>query len=125
MKPQDFIIDRLERVFNRISGIKIRYENRTNTCSHIVEVTPLVIFENDECYLNLEEELEHDFEELFPNESILFVSEESLTEVNNSCCCKFGFGQTFESFIEYNEFKVESDLFLLDFVESDNFAKAA
>jgi len=46
-------------------------------------VQPSSIFKSDEDYINFEIELESEFEEKFPDENILFISEGSLTEIVN------------------------------------------
>ena len=69
MKSKKFIKEKLEQLFAQFNDIKIKYEYRANTCSHIIEVTPLEFFEKDERYVTLEAELEEEFETLFPNEN--------------------------------------------------------
>ena len=81
MKSEDFLIGRLKEMSSKFEDVKIRYEFRKNTFSHIVEVIPLAIFDNDEEYMKFETCLEDEFENLFPTEDIVFISEDSLTEI--------------------------------------------
>lgn len=81
MKASEFIISRLEEIANIIEDIQIRYEYRESTQSHLIEILPLNIFENNEMYMEEEYRLEHNFSEQFPKENIVFISEGSLTEI--------------------------------------------
>ena len=82
MNPNEFLINRLKELFSRFDGIQIRYENRKSTDSHIIEVIPLSFFNENEDYMLEEEKLEAEFELLYPNRNIVFVSEDSLTKIN-------------------------------------------
>ena len=81
MKSQEFLRKKLTELSFKFDDIKIRYEYRQNTKSHIVEIIPLSVYNNSE-YMMVENELEDEFEQLFFNEEIVFVSENSLTEIN-------------------------------------------
>lgn len=83
MKSKEFLFERLTQMSLRFEDVKIRYEFRRNTNSHIVEVIPLAIFKSNDEYLVAETDLEDEFESLFPMEDIVFISEDSLTEINN------------------------------------------
>lgn len=83
MNSKEFLIERLKELFSRFEDIKIRYEYRKNTCSHIIEVIPLAVFKKDEDYMFAEAKLEDEFEQLFPQQDIVFISEGSLTEIKN------------------------------------------
>ena len=84
MNSQDFIIGKLRELSSKYAEVKIRYEYRTNTLSHIVEIIPLSFFEGNLEYLADEAELEDQFEQAFPLENIVFVSEDSLTEIRKA-----------------------------------------
>lgn len=84
MSSQEFIISRLIDLFSKIKGVKIRYEFRASTLSHIVEVVPFSIFEESLEYLTYEALLEQQFEQLYPLENIVFVSDGSLTEIRKA-----------------------------------------
>lgn len=99
MNSQQYIIDRLEKISEKFHGIKIRYEIRTRTYrKHIIEILPFSFFQNHE-YLKLESDLEFDFESSFPNEEIMFISENSLTKINESI---FSIG--------YDSYKIKLDI---------------
>lgn len=83
MNSKEFLIERLKEMSSKFEDVKIRYEYRANTYSHIIEVIPLVFFDGDEQYMLAESNLEDEFESLFPQENIVFVSEDSLTEIKN------------------------------------------
>ena len=84
MKSKKFIKEKLELLFAQFNDIKIRYEYTANTYSHLIEVTPLDFFEENERYMTLEAKLEEEFESLFPRENIVFISEGSLSEIRSA-----------------------------------------
>lgn len=92
---KDFLIENLNRISVLFPEINIRYEYRSNTNSHIIEVIPLSVFKNNDNYIMAEINLEESFEEQFPNEDLVFISEDSLTTINNA---EFAFGNNLMSF---------------------------
>lgn len=76
---KEFLLDNLSNLAGLFPVIHIRYENRNN--KHIVEVIPLSVYESDEDYLKAEMYIEKHFEVLFPEEEIVFISENSLTQI--------------------------------------------
>ena len=84
MTAKDFIKNRLTKLWNRFPTVQFQYEFKTHTLTHVIEVIPLSIFEKNEGYMMLESDFEFEFEQLFPLEQILFVSEGSLTEIKNA-----------------------------------------
>ena len=90
---KEFLIDNLNRLSELFSEIHIRYEIRNN--KHIIEIVPVFVFENDENYLKAEVVLEKQFEQLFPDEEIVFISEDSLTQIKNA---EYEFGKNQMSF---------------------------
>ena len=83
MKAKDFILERLNKLANTFPEIKLRYELSRNTGTHIIEVIPLHVYESNEDYLMAEDAFEEEFNSLYPSEEIIFISENSLTEVKN------------------------------------------
>jgi len=81
MNSKEFLVEKLKELSSKFEDIKIRYEYRKSTCSHIIEVIPLAVFKNNEDYMSAEAHLEYEFERLFPQEDIVFISEGSLTEI--------------------------------------------
>jgi len=104
MSAKEFLTDKLKKMSLKFKDIKIRYEYRKSTMSHIVEVIPLLIFNNDEEYMRVEFELEEEFENLFPDEDIVFVSEDSLTEIKNP---DLVLGYDYKSIIDNFSYNVE------------------
>ncbi len=90
---KEFLINSLNSLSVFFPEIHIRYEIRNN--KNIVEVIPISVFENDEIYLKTEQLLEKEFERLFPNEDIIFISEDSLTKIKNA---EYEFGKNKISF---------------------------
>jgi len=98
MKSKEFIKAKLNYLYAIFNEVKIRYEYRANTFSHLIEIIPLSFFEKNEEYMIIESEIEEEFESLFLNENILFISEGSLSEIINP---EFQLG--------YNEFKFDNE----------------
>lgn len=105
MKSKEFITSQLKKLYAMFNEIKIRYEYRTSTNSHVIEIIPLVFFENNEEYMNMEVQIEDKFETLFPKENIVFISEGSLTEILKP---DFKLG--------YNEIEFNNEMRNIDFI---------
>ncbi|MFA6334557.1 MAG: hypothetical protein WCX48_03260 [Bacteroidales bacterium] len=105
MKPIDFVENKLRNLASKFEGIQIRYEYRSNTRSHLIEVIPLSFFEGNTEYFREETNIEDEFEHLFPNESIVFISESSLTEIKHA---HFELG--------YNKIKFDNVALIIEFI---------
>ena len=81
MKAQDFLKNKLELIAQKYNQIKIRCEYRPNTHTYLIEIIPAGLFETNEAYILDEMKLENEFEALFPQDEILFISEGSLNEI--------------------------------------------
>lgn len=79
-----FLKNKLELLSNELDGIMYRYEFRECSQSHIIEITPKEIYENNNFYRDLELKIEKEFENNFPQEEILFVTEGSLIKISNA-----------------------------------------
>src|SRR5690625_5020299 len=82
MKVKDFLKTKLKTIFLTLDDIERAYEYRVSTATHIVEVKPIELFYSDK-YVHMEITLEEEFREKFPNEELLFITENSLTEIRN------------------------------------------
>jgi len=121
MKPQEFLRKKLTELFSKFENIKIRYEYRANTNSHIVEIIPLSVYNNKE-YMMAEDEIEEEFEQLFFDEEIVFVSEGSLVEINIP---DFTLGFIENATVNYIEMDVEGFTTEVDSYGSEYYALAA
>jgi len=74
----NFLIEKLKDLHNKFDNIEIRYEYREKTKSHIIEIKPFELY-NDIEYIDSEIIIENEFEKLFPEENIIFISDKSLT----------------------------------------------
>ncbi len=96
--PKEFLKSNLKKIFLEIEGIEISYEFRLSSSTHLVEVKPKSIYDS-KAYIDKEIELEERFYENFPNEDLMFINENSLTQLMSP---EFSF-----------KFKVRYDLFNL------------
>jgi len=83
MNSLNFILEELHILFSLIEGIEIRYEYKSNLSTHLIEVKPLDLYNSSELYIEKEIELEERFSKLYPNEDLVFVSEDSLSKIEN------------------------------------------
>lgn len=78
----DFIIRELKSLHNKFTNSNIRYEFCKSSNTHLVEVTPFEFY-NSETYMEAELDFEDLFSENFPNEDLVFISEQSLSKISN------------------------------------------
>jgi DNA-directed RNA polymerase subunit E'/Rpb7 len=83
MSSVKFVKSCLGKMFELFPDIQIRYEYREQEFLHIVEILPEKFFSKNKKYIDFEIELTEKFENTFTDETILFVSENSLTQVKN------------------------------------------
>lgn len=89
-KSQQFVIERIKELYQLFPNIQIRYEYEVNyyeekDVSHIVEILPVEIFESEQ-FKNWKSEVLFKFATTFHySESLLFISENSLSMIENNC----------------------------------------
>lgn len=81
MTPTNLIKEELTKWYASIEGIEIKYEFNKNIWTHFIEIMPFDLFESDEAYILKEIAFEEKFSNLFPNEDLTFISEESLCKI--------------------------------------------
>lgn len=84
MKSKEFIIAKLKELAETFLSIRIRYKNDTITNTHLIEICPEILFKENEDYFDQEEKIEKEFYDSFSEEEILFISENSLTQIIDS-----------------------------------------
>jgi len=125
MKSKEFIKDKLDCLYAKFNNIKIRYEYRANTYSHLIEILPFSFYEQDEEYMVIESKIEEEFESKFPDENILFISEGSLSEIKNPEF-QLGYNEiTFDNETSNVEFIVDGFNLNVEIQYSNNYALAA
>lgn len=125
MKSKQYLLEKLQELSLNFKDIKIRYEHRLNTSSHLIEVIPLAIFQSNEEYMLAEANLEDEFENLFPQEDIVFVSEDSLTEIKRPDLLLGYESVTFENQSSSAELIIEGYSFDVDYTGCEYYALAA
>ena len=83
MNPKDFIKARLNELRNIFPELSFKYKFNPNTSTHIVDVRPLDCYKENPDYIKYEADFGFEFDNRFYPETILFVSEDSLTQINN------------------------------------------
>ena len=108
MTAKDYIYSKLQFLANLFPSLTFTYEHRKNYKTHVIEVKPESEFEGNKDYIDFEIEFSYDFNEKYYPESVLFISENSLTQISNP-------GKVFKSnnFINENlissKFMIESE----------------
>ena len=83
MNPKDFIKARLNELRNIFPELSFKYKFNPNTSTHIVDVRPLDYYMENPDYIKYEADFGFEFDNRFYPETILFVSEDSLTQISN------------------------------------------
>lgn len=81
MKDKSFIRRMICELVLRFPEIKIAYQYNKMSDTHILEVKPIEVFENNEAYQEFETDITIEFDGKFFPSSILFISEDSLNRV--------------------------------------------
>lgn len=82
-KEQEYIIKELNNLYRKFSTVQIRYEFDEGVNTHLIEITPLEVYNSKEFILE-EIKITENFENTFGyNQNILFISEESLNKIEN------------------------------------------
>jgi hypothetical protein len=83
MNTKEFIKNCICLITDRFPSVKVSYEFEKHSCTHFLEINPSSIFRNNEDYKNLQDEIFDEFIELFPYESICFISDDSIVGIEN------------------------------------------
>src|SRR5208283_2453773 len=83
MKSKDFIIKRLNELRNIFPELSFKYKFNPNTSTHVIDVQPLDCYKENADYIKYEADFGFEFDNIFYPETVLFVSEDSLTQINN------------------------------------------
>ncbi len=79
---RDYIVQQLSELYKTFNGIKIRYEYRDYLATHLIEILPLDLFENNHDFILKEMQIQDEFEKLYGStEEILFISSDSLNMI--------------------------------------------
>ena len=81
MDSKTYIKNKLNQISELIPELTFCYQFDKNNQTHIVEVKPLEAYQSNNDYVQLEADFMFDFENRFFPETILFVSEDSLTKI--------------------------------------------
>ncbi|AXP80914.1 hypothetical protein CJ739_1829 [Mariniflexile rhizosphaerae] len=81
MTSIDYLIKKLKELHANCEFLDIKYEYKKYLNTHIIDVRPKEFFETDTFYVASQLSLEDEFEELFPTEEIIFISDNELIEI--------------------------------------------
>lgn len=77
MRAKDFIEEKLRYLTSTFTHIQVKYEYLPGTRSHLVEIIPAEFMVANEDYMKEEARITEEFEQLFPSETIDFISDDS------------------------------------------------
>jgi hypothetical protein len=81
MDSKIYIKNKLNEISEIFPELIFRYQFDKSSMTHIIEVKPLESYQSNEAYVQCEADFMFDFENKFFPETILFVSEDSLTQI--------------------------------------------
>lgn len=81
MRSEEFIFKNLEGLKARFPLIKFRHQYDELQYVHLVEVTPIDIYLENQAYKEAEGDLTYEFDRTFAPETIMFISLNSLTKI--------------------------------------------
>ena len=84
MDAKEFLINQLNRLIELRPELHIRYKKDDKYNTHIIEVNPSCYYYQDENYREYESNLEELFEDHFPKENILFITQDSLNKIDTA-----------------------------------------
>jgi|GEM_PF-403426 len=83
MNSISFVKSKVDILVDSFPEIKCRYEHDVLSNTHIIEILPIHVYTSDDVYANKEIEIIDEFINNYPDESICFISEESLISVES------------------------------------------
>lgn len=83
MEAIEFLKSKLHDLKDSCPYLNIKYEYRGFLNAHIIDIRPQKFFDNDKNYIKEQIKIEDEFELIFPDDEILFISEESLTHIES------------------------------------------
>ncbi len=100
MNSSEYIINELNLFITSNQSARARYEYDKEALIHIIEITPNKLYHESEAYIAWEDKLFMSFVELFPQENICFISDDSYISIKNPLFTKEG---VFAPYTENNE----------------------
>lgn len=84
MEAKKFVEEKLRFLTSIFKGIRIKYKYIPAGRSHLVEIIPSDFMQGNEDYFKEEAQIMEEFEQLFPDESIDFISNDSDIRIENA-----------------------------------------
>ncbi|HEY6913371.1 MAG TPA: hypothetical protein VI413_01755 [Paludibacter sp.] len=77
MTAKEFVEEKLRFLISIFKGVHIKYKYLPGERSHLVEIIPAEFMQGNEDYFKEEAQIIEEFDQLFPDESIDFISNDS------------------------------------------------
>jgi hypothetical protein len=82
MTAKEFIKNRFNEIRNLFPELTFKYKFNVANFTHLIEVQPVDIFEHDKDYIKVEANFSLEFDNIFYPESLLFLSDNSLSKID-------------------------------------------
>ena len=93
MTAKDYIEEKLRMLKSTFADIQIRYEHDPVAKSHLVEIIPSYFKEGNEDYFKEEAKIVDEFNQLYPDDSLDFISKDSSIKIEDADL-ELGFDQS-------------------------------
>ncbi len=102
MNPTLFISNQIDNIVSLFPYLKVRYEYEFMSNCHYLEILPFEKFQKDKDYIAFERSFRTNFISAYPLESLCFLSENSLCEIEKPVIEKAGilYGINYQGLID-------------------------
>jgi hypothetical protein len=81
MTAQEYIISQIDRIIDAFPFLFVKYQNDSFSRTHVIEVLPFNEANSDKDYLSLEEEISLEFMKRYPDYTMYFTNENSVSGI--------------------------------------------
>lgn len=113
MGPKEFVVAKMKELVKEFDSVRTSYSFHKLSDTHSVEVIPNDLYHNNEDFRNWEVDFVYEFMNLFPNDSICVLTDNSIIAIEN---VEFFFEG--DKFNNYTDCVINSELKILEPLES-------
>jgi len=90
MKVNEFLESKIIEMVEAFEDIQCRYRFDAPSSTHYIEILPIKIFDESTDLQCFQADIYDEFDEKYPKESLVFISEDSLTKIGQATFTKAG-----------------------------------
>jgi len=102
MNAKEYIIKKIDQIISKFKDIKVLYQYDKNEYSHYIKIIPSKTYKANQDYIKFETEFILDFINKFPNEEIIFITENDLIDIDPNKITYIKVGDFFKDKITSN-----------------------